>query len=714
MNDHFQEKFIEEAKELVSGLEEALLVLEDNPDDTKRVEEVFRVMHTLKGSGAMFGMNEISEFTHNLESLYVYVKEQQIPVTKQLLDLTLDSVDHIKVLLSLEMDEETISNGLELSWKLLQHIENAGIKVLPDSESSDIFPVKKREHTKIIIQQKSPATFYILFKPGKDILRDGTNPLYLLDELSTMGSTYIFRHSDAVPLFKEIDPVLCYAFWEILMVTGNDIDDIRDVFLFVEDVSIIEIQKISDNNMLDNNDFVRKVESLYTEGKTMNQATLKYISEEFVVSPDKLPVEPVTNAVIPVSEPENTKDPQPETNAGKGIPSIRVSSDKVDNLMNNISELVIVQAQLSLLADKINQPDLSQISESVEKLSRQLRDNVFDISLVPVKNLVARYKRLIRDLSKELGKEIDFFTDGTETALDKNIIESLTDPLLHIFRNSIDHGIEDPEIRKERGKPAKGKITLKAYYSGSEVHIAVEDDGGGIDIDKIKEKAIEKGIIKVDASPGRNELLNLIFHSGFSTASKVTGVSGRGVGMDVVMRKIKDVRGNVEIDTEVGKGTTITIKLPLTLSIIDGLMVSVADSFYVLPISVVDKIYPVKHKELQDSFNNIIVLDGEQIQFIYLRDEFIIDGEAPVYEQVVVVRYGERKVGLVVDTVIREYQAVLKPVGSHYKDQDFFSGATILGDGSIALILDTNRIVSRFTNEEHRANQEPELVTRNS
>jgi len=708
MNDHFQEKFIEEAKELVSGLEEALLLLEDNPDDTKHIEEVFRVMHTLKGSGAMFGMTEISEFTHNLESLYVFVKEQQIPVTKQLLDLTLDSVDHIKVLLSLEMDEETISNGLELSRKIIQHIENAGIKVLPDSESSDILPDKAREKDKIIDQQKSVATFYILFKPGKEILRDGTNPLYLLDELSTMGSTYIFRHSDNVPTFKKIDPALCYTFWEILMATGNEINDIRDVFLFVEDVSIIEIQKISDCNVLDNNDFIRKVESLYTNGKAMNQVTLKDISDKFVVLPDKFPMEPLTKVVTPVSEPgkedkykkeDITEKQQPEANTDKAISSIRVSSDKIDKLMNNISELVIVQAQLSLLAKKINQPDLSQISESVEKLSRQLRDNVFDISMVPVKNLVARYKRLIRDLAKELGKEIDFFTEGTETALDKNIIESLTDPLLHIFRNSIDHGIEDTETRKKTGKPEKGKITLKAYYSGSEVHIAVEDDGGGIDINKIKEKAVNKGIIKAGASPGEKEILNLIFLPGFSTASKVTGVSGRGVGMDVVMRKIKDIRGNVEIDTEVGKGTTITIKLPLTLSIIDGLLVSVADSLYVLPISVVDKIFPVKHKELQDSFNNIIVLDGGQIQFIYLRSEFVIGGEAPVYEQVVVVRHGEQKVGLVVDAVIREYQAVLKPVGSHYKDQDFFSGATILGDGSIALILDTNRIVSKFTND---------------
>ena len=492
------------------------------------------------------------------------------------------------------------------------------------------------------------------------------------------------------------------------MATGNVIDDIHDVFLFVEDVSTIEILKIADCNILDNSDFIRKAESLFVEGEAMSKAILKNISEELIVLPGKLQSKPVDKAVIPVSETgkkdnhkkENiTIKQQPEAYENRGISSIRVSSDKIDNLMNNISELVIVQARLSLLADKMNQPDLSQISESVEKLSRQLRDNVFNISLVPVKNLVARYKRLVRDLSKELGKEIDFFTEGTETALDKNIIESLTDPLLHIFRNSIDHGIEDIETREKIGKPEKGKITLKAYYSGSEVHIAVEDDGGGIDINKIKEKAVNKGIIKAGASPGEKEILNLIFLPGFSTASKVTGVSGRGVGMDVVMRKIKDIRGNVEIDTEVGKGTTITIKLPLTLSIIDGLLVSVADSLYVLPISVVDKIFPVKHKELQDSFNNIIVLDGGQILFIYLRSEFVIGGEAPVYEQVVVVRHGEQKVGLVVDAVIREYQAVLKPVGSHYKDQDFFSGATILGDGSIALILDTNRIVSKFTND---------------
>ena len=712
MKDHLQEKFIEEAKELVSGLEEAILALEDNPDDTKYIEEVFRVMHTLKGSGAMFGMEDISEFTHNLESLYVLVKEQEIPVTKRLLDLTLDSVDHIVVLLNLETDKKSLSEGKILTEKILKYMKNAGVMDLPYSGSSAISPDKLNNQIKKNSIQNSVATYYILFKPDKEILKDGTNPLYLLDELSTIGSTDIFRHTNAVPRFNEIDPTLCYTFWEVLMATDNEIGDIRDVFLFVEDASTIEIQKISDCNVLDNNDFVRKVESLYVEGKTMNPATLKDISEEFVVSPDKLPVEPVAVAVIPASEPDKedkhkknniTQKPLPETNVGKAISSIRVSSDKIDNLNNNISELVIVQARLNLLADKINHPDLNQISESVEKLSRQLRDNVFEISLVPVMNLVARYKRLVRDLSKELGKEIDFLTEGTETALDKNIIESLTDPLLHVFRNSIDHGIEAPEIRKKRGKPEKGKITLKAYYSGFEVHIAVADDGGGIEVDKIKEKAVSKGIIKAGDSHSRKEILDLIFLSGFSTASKVTGISGRGIGMDVVMQKIKDIRGNVEIDTEVGKGTTITIKLPLTLSIIDGLLVSVADSSYVIPISVVDKIYPVKHNELQDSFNNIIVLDEKQVQFLSLRTEFNIDREPPVYEQVVVVGYEGQKVGLVVDSVIREYQAVLKPVGSHYKDQDFFSGATILGDGSIALILDTNRIVNRFTNEEHRA-----------
>jgi len=334
----------------------------------------------------------------------------------------------------------------------------------------------------------------------------------------------------------------------------------------------------------------------------------------------------------------------------------------------------------------------------MEKLSRQLREVVFGITLIPLKTIMGRFKRLVRDVSQNLNKEIEFIVEGDETELDKNIIECITDPLMHILRNSLDHGIESKEERLNSGKAPIGKITFKAFYSGANVHIQIIDDGKGIDANVIREKALEKGLINEDANLSQKEIFDLIFTPGFSTAIEVTDVSGRGVGMDVVKRNISDIRGEIDIQSEVGRGTTLTIKLPLTLSILDGLLVQIGDYKYLVPLPVVEKCYEVSSSSLQNNFNKLIVLDGDQTPFIDLREEFNLFDKAPEIIQLIVVNNGERKVGLSVDSIIGEYQAVLKPLGKYYRSQDFISGATILGDGSIALVLDTNKIVSQFSN----------------
>jgi two-component system chemotaxis sensor kinase CheA len=305
----------------------------------------------------------------------------------------------------------------------------------------------------------------------------------------------------------------------------------------------------------------------------------------------------------------------------------------------------------------------------------------------------------VRDLSNELKKDVSFVIEGAETELDKTIIENLADPLMHILRNSMDHGIESPEARVKAGKPRQGKILLKAFYSGANVHIQVSDDGAGIDTEIIKSKAIAKGIISPDAILSRKEILDLIFIPGFSTADKITDLSGRGVGMDVVRRKISDIRGEVEVESEVGHGTTLTIKLPLTLSIIDGLLVKICNTHYIIPLAVVDKIYAVEHRKLMKAFNNVLILDGEQIPFFNLRQEFNEPESDALMEEIVVVRFEDKQVGIAVDTVLGEYQAVLKPLGKHYKRQEIISGATILGDGTIALVLDPNKTIKLFANQ---------------
>jgi two-component system chemotaxis sensor kinase CheA len=539
--------------------------------------------------------------------------------------------------------------------------------------------------------QKAVSTFYIRFKPNKDILTNGTNPLYLMDELHALGTCKAYPQLKAIPSLEEFNPSQCYTSWNIFLSTDLDENAIKDVFIFVEDDCLLEIHTIADDNLLENEEFIKKIQESETVEEEVDIARLISYAQS---------LKKEVNAHISIPKEIHTnKDNAAMAAKEQVISSIRVSSEKLDDLMNLVSELVTTQARLSLFAENNTLPELMTIAENVEKISRQLRDNTFSICLIPLESMLVRFQRLVRDLSAELGKDIILVTEGAETELDKSIIESLADPLLHILRNSIDHGIEDMAVRQQKGKPKQGKILLKAFYSGSNVYIQIQDDGAGIDPGKIREKAISKGIISAEAQLSEREILDLIFLPGFSTAAKVTDVSGRGVGMDVVRRKISEIRGEAEIKSQLGIGTTITIKLPVTLSIIDGLLVKIEDTHFVIPLSVVDKCYEAIHSQLVDSFNNLITLDGEKIPFFYLRNEFEMPQSGALIEQVVIVKYEDKSVGLSVDAIIGEYQAVLKPLGKLYKNQELISGATILGDGTIALVMDTNKMIKKFSRE---------------
>lgn len=678
MIDNFKKKFIEEATEHIQDLEQTLLELEQNPKNKPLIERVFRAMHSLKGSGAMFGFEKISEFTHNLETAYDLVRNGEMEVTNELLNLTLASVDHLGALLK---DDSVNSDSV-----MLQHQE------LMDKINTLVISSKVKKQEKNNISESNleisanSKTYYILFQPNEDIMSNGTNPLFLLDELYSIGNCIAIPIVNKIPELEDFDPNKCYTTWEIFLSTESNINSITDVFIFVEDECLLQVNLISDLNLLINQQFIDKLEELSINQQEIGLAQLQDFIAGLTVQETKQVVKGKEEKVI-ISSKDQT------------ISSIRVASDKLDQLMNLVSELVTTQARLSLYAENDGRTELLAIAENVQKLSRQLRDNAFGIVLIPIENMLTRFQRLVRDLSKELKKEVVFEAEGTDTELDKTIIENLTDPLMHILRNSLDHGIELPEIRKSKGKPTEGKILLKAFYSGANVILQIIDDGGGIDTNFIKAKAIQKGLISAEALLTKKEILDLIFIPGFSTATSITDVSGRGVGMDVVKRKIADIRGEVDVESEVNVGTTLTIKLPLTLSIIDGLLVKVEDTFYVIPLSVIDKIYAVEHEKLTNTFNNVVVLDGEQVPFFYLREEFALSEFETVYEQVIVVNYEDKRVGLAVDAVVGEYQAVLKPLGKHYKKQEIISGATILGDGTIALVMDTNKAIKQFANK---------------
>jgi len=676
--DNFKQKFIEEATDLIDGLEKALLLLEQNPEDAGLIQQVFRVMHTLKGNSSMFGFDLIDRYTHNLETVYDLIRSKKLKLTREVLDVTFASVDHLKHLL----DE---SNYSDPDFMTLHHGLISRMSKLINADDS-VEPIEDSNQNIASNIHNEEFTYYLRFEPVSDIFKNGTNPLYLIDEIHSLGKAKVFAHLNRIPLLNELDPNLCYTYWEIILVTSYDISSINDVFIFVEGDSKVEVQRIAEQDLLADEYFLSEITRIAKIQKEIGYVTAVRVAEEA----KKRYLQ--NKAATVKREKVGLKD--------VSISSIRVSADKLDVLMNLVSELVTTQARLTLFAEQNEIPGLTGISENVQKLSRQLRDIAFSIVLIPIEIMLTRFQRLVRDLSNELKKDVVFITEGAETELDKTIIESLSDPLMHIIRNSLDHGIEDSQERIKKGKPKQGKIILKAFYSGANVHIEISDDGAGIDTEKIRDKAIAKGIITADKKLTKKEILDIVFLPGFSTAQKVTDVSGRGVGMDVVKRKIADIRGEVELDSELGVGTTITIKLPLTLSIIDGLLVKVDSTHFVIPLSAVDKIYAVDQNEVNSKFNNVLVLDGKQVSFFNVRKEFGVLANTQEKEQVVVVNYEENRVGLIVDFVVGEYQAVLKPLGKHYKKQEMISGATILGDGSIALVLDTNKIIKLFSGIE--------------
>ncbi len=688
--EQFKKKFLEEAAELINSLEKALLILEENTSDKSYIEEVFRIMHSLKGGSSMFGFHKMDAFTHNLESIYDLVRSGTLELNREILDATLEAIDHLKVLL--ESGDELNSDDEEIHNKLIGKINKISAAVDEDNhiyKVKDQVEVNEADDINKLQNLDDLPTYHIIIKPDKEIFQNGTNPLLFIDELNTLGHCKVFSKTGEIPPFDKLNPELCFVSWEVFLSTDKTTDDIKDVFIFVEDTCEVKIAKIADINLLAKSTFINELKNILSDDDFVDINTLTGLVYNIVEGDREY------------KESEELSKAKNVTSLAKktAINNIRVASDKLDDLMNLVSELITTQASLSLFAENNESSELTTIAENIEKISRQLRDNTFEICLIPIDTILIRFKRLVRDLSIELNKEIQFIAEGAETELDKSIIEGLTEPIMHIFRNAIDHGIESADERLKKGKPKQGKIILKAFYSGTNVYIQIKDDGKGLDAEKIREKAVNRGFISPDTNLSYKELLNLVFLPGFSTASKVTEVSGRGVGLDVVVKKISDIRGEVEIESQLGIGTTITIKLPLTMSIIDGLLVKIDKTFFVLPLSAVDKCFEVKTTEISRNFNNRIPLDGNLVPFINLRDEFEIYEGCPDIQQVIRINHDEFKVALSVDIVIGEYQAVLKPLGQMFKDLEIVSGATILGDGTIALILDSGKIINTFDRE---------------
>lgn len=683
--DKFKNTFIIEAKELAVKLEELLLEIEKNDDIEDTITGIFRVMHSLKGGSSMFGFNTLSDLTHNLETLFDIVRSNNELLNKDIIDIAFSSIDLINSLLVEEedIDENVSENTNILNEKILNVINSNGLKKAEELKKED----------SQISDKDIKETYYIQFKPEKNILKDGTNPLYIVSDLTLLGEAYIIVRTEDIPHITEIKQDLCYVWWEVILSTNSDINEIKDVFMFVENNATIKIEKLFDYDIYDFPGILDRIKDRARYHSPLDIENLDFtkVNEEennqASNSPRRL-VDKIKD--LKTSKLKKNDDIDKKTEA---ISSIRVSSKKLDELMNIVSELVTTQARLHLYSENSDSPEIHTISEEITKITRQLRDNAFSVILIPIDSLLVKFKRLIRDLSTDLNKEINFITEGEETELDKSIIEVLNEPFLHLLRNCVDHGIESPEEREKAGKPRQGTIKLKAFYSGSNVHVQISDDGKGFNLDKIRQKAVVNGIIDANDNLSDKDILDMVFISGISTVSEVSDISGRGVGMDIVRKKIQDVRGEIEIDTTEGKGSTFTIKLPLTLSIIDGLLVKINNLNYLISLSVIDRIHKIAHSEFSRSYNDIVVINDVQFPYVYLRDFFGAEPTMQTEEHVIIVNSSEQLVGIVVDEVIGEYQAVLKPLGAHYKKVEIFSGGTILGDGTIALVLDTNKII---------------------
>jgi two-component system, chemotaxis family, sensor kinase CheA len=668
MIDKFRAKFVEESMDNVHDLEEALFLLEKDKGNKELIERIFRAMHSLKGGGAMFGFNHLSDFTHHLETIFDWVRNNKLAVSTELISLTFSAIDQINFLLKtgdLTREEDLVEQKTFIN-RLQAFLSAPGQTSAPTEGTVSAGTAETLEAAK---------TFLISFIPHSEILQNGTNPLYLLDDLHAMGKAATIAYTHKVPSLDLLDTSTEYCIWQIILSTADSLNEIKDVFIFVEDECELHIDQVSDKAIV--------------ERPEVNALIEKAINNNILLTVEDFKGGEWTEAAL-VSPDEKKKGGAVKEHK---ISSIRVSSHKIDELVTLVSELVTIQAQLNLHAETTEDPAVMALSESIQKLSRQLRENAFDISLIPLQSELMRFQRLVRDLSKEQKKEIDFVIEGGDLELDKNIIENLTDPLLHILRNSIDHGIELPEERMSSGKSPKGTILFKAFHSGANVIIEVSDDGKGIDPEFIRNKAIAKGLIEADAVLDKKEIFGLLFVSGFSTRDSVSDVSGRGVGMDVVRRKISNIRGEVVIESEQGKGTIITIRLPLTLSIIDGLLVGVGQNQYVFSISSIDKIYALNPSQIKESFNSVVIIDNEQVPYIDLRKVFNEEQVKGDVVQMVMLKTEDRKTGVIVDNVIGEYQTVVKPLGRYLKHQEIVSGATIMGDGSIAMVIDTSRLL---------------------
>ena len=667
--------FREEALELLGEVEETLLVLEDHPEDSGRVAKLFRAMHTIKGSGAMFGFDEVARFTHEVETALDMVREGRLPFSRDLATLILLSRDHILQLLG-----ETGANALRagvsdrLILRLREIMAEAGVDI-PASCAASVPATGTCGPSEAV----APTfTWWIRYRPCVDTYLTGTNPLSLLAELTDMGPHRVVVHDGEVPELGGLAPESVAVWWDILLISDLGEAAIRDVFLFVEEDHAVHLTCLAATALRqkDLDVFDRRLAfSGWDDTEKLEQDMASHIAE---VLSQRTPPSP------PVSEGGATEPPVTAA-------TIRVESARLDRLVDLVGEMVILQSRLQQTALSRDDPQTRTIAEELERVVGRMRDETLRIRMVPIGGMFGTLRRLVRDLARDLGKQAEFIAEGGGTELDKNVIDRLKDPLVHILRNCVDHGLEAPEARLAAGKPAQGTVRFRAAHVSGEVRIEISDDGGGVNLERVRAKAQEKGLLAPGEQADDRRVLDCLFAPGFSTASQVSNVSGRGVGMDVVKVSIEELRGRVRLDSTPGAGTRISLRLPLTLAIIDGMQVRVGRERYIIPLTTV-RACQERCCQGEAVPVDTISWQGQMTPCLSLRALLGITGERPRYERIIIARVEGGDIGLAVDAVIGQQQAVIKRLSDVYRKVDFISGTAVNGDGGIALILDIARL----------------------
>ncbi|MBI6710905.1 chemotaxis protein CheA [Pseudomonas syringae] len=693
--DQAQQTFIVEARELLQAMEESLLQLESEPGDQDAIGAVFRAAHTIKGSAGLFGLTPIVSFTHIVEDVLDRLREGSVSVNAELIAVLLKSGDHM-----LELIDVVASRGQQMQQPALER-EAALRQALQVFQAPASAGAADNASASVVSDDEPSAEvlWHISLRFGVDVFRNGMDPLSFLRYLNTLGQmVQVTTVTDSIPAVEAWDPESCHLGFEIDFRSAAGHAAINEVFDFVREDCAVEITPV--------NETPDPVEPTGTELVSQPEHSPMVASGELLGDQRAVPRTPATATATAVERPSSGSEQK-----NKDGRYVRVNADKLDELINLVGELVIASAGASLLAKSCDNDPLQEASSTVSGLVEQILDGALHLRMIPIGDTFNRFRRVVRDVSQELGKDIDLIINGAETELDKTVVEKIGDPLMHLLRNSMDHGIESAEARRAAGKPAKGHLSLNAYHDSGSIVIEIADDGAGLNRERILDKAQQRGLVAAGASLTDQEIYNLIFEPGFSTAEAVTNLSGRGVGMDVVKRNITLLRGTVDLDSQPGQGTIVRIRLPLTLAIINGFLVGIDQSTYVIPLDMVQECIELdEHNRQLTRDSGYLDLRGEVLPLVYLRDHFNHEGPAARRQNVVVVRYAEHKAGLVVDDLLGEFQTVIKPLGKLFGALRGISGSTILGSGAVALILDIPALLNQIVHMEARSTQAPQSL----